>query len=210
MHLRLSRFVALGPERMDAMVAEFRGSDYVDQLAGYPGFAGYMLALDYGNGKLTAMSFWQSREEMGVTDELAEAARVARIAESRPARHPFVDRYEVVIHREMERLAGHLRLSRLEGVSTEALDAIVEAFRQSDYLDQLAALAGFCGYVLAVDRDEGKLTAMSVWETHDALLASDRLAETARDLRVAAARTPHEPIIDRSEIVLAREGLGVR
>ena len=80
---------------------------------------------------------------------------------------------------------------------------MVEEFEGSDYVDQLASLAGFSGYLLAADRENGKVLAMSLWESQDALRASDHAAEAAREGRLAVAGA-HDPIVDRYEIMLER------
>ena len=203
MHLRLSRFVGLAPERADEMVEAFEESDYLDRLGESSGFEGYLLAADRGRGKITAMSFWRTHEDLEASDQVAEAARAMRIAAARPERRPILDRYEVALSRDVGRFEGHLRLSRLADVSPSAQDDIVRAYEESDYLDQLATLPGFGGYLLALDRDAGKVTAMSLWRSAEALRASDGVAEEARELRVAAAGA-HDPIVDRYQIMLER------
>ena len=203
MHLRLSRFVGLAPERADEMVIAFEEGDYLDRLAEAPGFDGYLLAADRGRGKITAMSFWQSADDLAASDGIAEAARALRIAAVRPTRRPVVDRYEVVFNQEIERLEGHLRLSRVADLSPAALEAMVEAFEGSDYVDQLSSHPGFRGYLLAADRENGKVLAMSLWESQDALRASDQAAEEAREGRLAVAGA-HDPIVDRYQIMLER------
>ena len=204
MHLRLSRFVGLAPERADEMVIAFEEGDYLDRLAESPGFDSYLLAADRGRGKITAMSFWQTAEDLAASDGIAEAARALRIAAIRPTRRPIVDRYEVVLERDLERFQGHLRLSRMADLAPAALEAMIGAFEGSDYIDQLASLPGFSGYLLAADHEHGKLTAMSLWESQDAMRASDQVADEARELRLAAAGTAHDPIVDRYQVMLER------
>ena len=204
MHLRLSRFVGLAPERADEMVVAFEESDYLDRLAESAGFDGYLLAADRGRGKITAMSFWRTADDMAASEGVAEAARAMRIAAARPERRPLLDHYEVVLHRGMKRLEGHLRLSRLADLEPDTLEAMVQAFEESDYIDQLEALDGFGGYLLAADRENGKLSAMSLWLSDRELRASDQLAEFARELRSQVAGPAHDPIVDRYEVMLDR------
>lgn len=204
MHLRLSRFVGLAPERADEMVIAFEEGDYLDRLAQRPGFDGYLLAADRGRGKITAMSFWQTEEDLAASDGIAESARALRIAAVRPTRTPVIDRYELVIHRDIEEFSGHLRLSRMADLSPAALEALIGAFERSDYIDQLASHPGYGGYLLAADREHGKLTAASLWESQDAMRASDGLADEARELRQTAADTVHDPIVDRYEVMIER------
>ena len=204
MHLRLSRFVGLAPERADEMVEAFEESDYLDRLAESAGFEGYLLAADRGRGKITAMSFWRSLPDLEASDQVAEAARAMRIAAARPERRPIVDRYEVVLDRGIERFEGYLRLSRLSDLAPRAQEAMIEAFEESDYIDRLEEMSGFRGYLLAADREHGKLTAMSLWESERDRRASDEMADYARELRVAAAESAHDPIVDRYQVMLQR------
>ena len=204
MHLRLSRFVGLAPERADEMVVAFEEGDYLDRLAERPGFDGYLLAADRGRGKITAMSFWHTADDLAASDQVAEAARALRVAAVRPTRRPVVDRYEVVLHQDIQQFQGHLRLSRMADLSPAALEALLGAFEQSDYIDQLSSLPGFSGYLLAADREHGKLTAMSLWKSQGAMRESDQVADEARELRIAAADTAHDPIVDRYEVMLER------
>ena len=203
MHLRLSRFVGLAPERADEMVIAFEEGDYLDRLAEAPGFDGFLLAGDRGRGKITTMSFWLSEEDLAASDGIAEAARALRIAAVRPTRRPVVDRYEVVFNQDILEFEGHLRLSRVADLAPAALEAMVDEFEGSDYVDDLASLPGFSGYLLAADRENGKVLAMSLWESQDALRASDQAAEQARESRLAVAGA-HDPIVDRYEIMLER------
>jgi heme-degrading monooxygenase HmoA len=201
MHLRLSRFVGLAPERADQMVIAFEEGDYLDRLAEAPGFDGYLLAADRGRGKITAMSFWQSAHDLEESDLIAEAARALRIAAVRPTRRPVVDRYEVVLYQDIESFQGHLRLSRVADLAPAALEAMIETFE--GYVDELAKHPGFQGYVVAADRENGKVMAMSLWESQEALRASDHAAEEAREGRLAIAGA-HDPIVDRYRIMLER------
>jgi heme-degrading monooxygenase HmoA len=202
-HLRLSRFVGLAPERADEMVIAFEEGNYLDGLAGAPGFDGYLLAADRGRGKITTMSFWLSEEDLAASNGIAEAAMALRIADIRPARRAVVDRYEVVFNQDILEFEGHLRLSRVADLSPAALEAMVDEFERSDYVEDLASLPGFGGYLLAADRENGKVLAMSLWESEDALRESDHSAEEARESRLAVAGA-RDPVVDRYEIMLER------
>jgi heme-degrading monooxygenase HmoA len=201
MHLRLSRFVGLAPERADQMVIAFEEGDYLDRLAEAPGFEGYLLAADRGRGKITAMSFWQSAQDLDESDLIAEAARALRIAAVRPTRRPVVDRYEVVLYQDIASFQGHLRLSRVADIAPAALEAMIETF--GGYVEELSAHPGYEGYVVAADREHGKVMAMSLWQSQEALRASDHAAEEAREGRLAIAGA-HDPIVDRYRIMLER------
>ena len=173
MHLRLSRFVGLAPERADEMVLAFEESDYLDRLSESPGFDGYLLGADRGRGKIAAMSFWHTQEDLEGSDQIAEAARAMRLAAARPERRAVLDRYEVVMHRDIETLRGAPAPLAARRRPASALDAMVDAFQESDYVDELASLQGYGGYLL--------VAIASTESNHgDELLA---IARPARDKR---------------------------
>ena len=97
-----------------------------------------------------------------------------------------------------------LRLSRTAGLTPGRLEEMIDEF--DDRIEEygLADAPGSRGYVVAVDREEGKLTTISLWETREDLLASDRTAAAARAERLEKAGPPREPIVDRFEVVLQK------
>lgn len=207
MHVRLSRFTGLAPNRFEEVVAAYEESDYLDRLSALEGFAGYVLAGGVGatdQGKLTAMSLWRTRDDLDASDELADAARGLRIASARPARPPIVRRYEVLLHRGLGPSAPHLRLSRVSGIAPGAVDAMVEAYEGGRYLDELAEAPDFGGYLLLASEGRDEVTAVSSWTSRAGLLSTDHIADAARAARLQAARTGDEPIVDRYEVLLQR------
>lgn len=212
MNVRLSRITGLTIERLEDVVAAFEDSDYVEQLSGLDGFAGYVLArgLAAGGGsngdvgKIIAMSFWRSSAALEASDDLASSARALRATAARPSRPPLVDRAELVLYRGTT-VAPFLRLSRLPGLEPGVGEAVIDAYRRSDYLDQLSELPGFGGYLLIADPERQNMTAVSSWTSRHDLTRSDRLADSARALRADAAQLPADPIVDRYEVVLQRQ-----
>lgn len=102
MWLRLSRTAGLTPNRLEEMIEDF--AERVDEsgLADTRGYRGYLVAADRKAGKLTAISLWETREDLEASDRAADEARAARIEKGEPARDPIVDRYEVVLQRELQ------------------------------------------------------------------------------------------------------------
>lgn len=95
----------------------------------------------------------------------------------------------------------HVRLSRIADLPVNRVDEIVEGFRTGRYpRGDLPSIQGFVGYAAAVDREHGRVCAMSVWEDAVALRTSRKAAEATRDA-VAA-----EPLIDEYEIAEWRVG----
>jgi heme-degrading monooxygenase HmoA len=82
---------------------------------------------------------------------------------------------------------------QLEEGARQARDQILPAVRQ---------LAGFKGMYLLADRGSGKALAITLWESEEALRASE---EAANRLRQDSARSMGEEIraVDRYEVVIA-------
>ena len=204
MHLRLSRFVGLAPERADEMVIAFEEGDYLDRLAEAPGFDGYLLAADRGRGKITAMSFWQSAEDLAASDRDRRSGPGAQDRRG-PARRE--GRSSTATRSSSTRTSSSSRATCASRGSPTSPPRRWRrwstTFEGSDYVDELASLPGFSGYLLAADREHGKVLAMSLWESQDALRASDQAAEEARERRLAVAGA-HDPIVDRYQIMLER------
>ena len=99
----------------------------------------------------------------------------------------------------------YARLSRFAGLPPERIEGTIREF-QEGVLSQLEQLDGYGGVQVMVDRAEGKAAAITYWETLDSLRASDRLADKARDAAMASGQPSREPIVDRYEVVLQKDG----
>jgi hypothetical protein len=102
MWLRLSRTAGLTPHRLEEMVEEFEKGIEDVGLLDAPGQRGYIVGVDRAEGKLTAISLWETREDLEASDRAAAEARRARTERARVRRDPIVDRYEVVIQRQLQ------------------------------------------------------------------------------------------------------------
>lgn len=101
MHVRLSRFAGLPPERIHEMIEDFERGDYIADLEQSEGFRGFLVGVDHQAGKITAISLWETKRDLEASDRIAGRARDARIEQAQPAREPIVDRYEVVLERRV-------------------------------------------------------------------------------------------------------------
>jgi heme-degrading monooxygenase HmoA len=98
MHARLARYGGLPPERIEKAIADFEGEE-LRALEQMQGFEGIMLAVDWKAGRVCAISYWATHEDMKASDELAAQARARAEATVQPSREPIVDRYEVVLRK---------------------------------------------------------------------------------------------------------------
>jgi heme-degrading monooxygenase HmoA len=125
-----------------------------------------------------------------------------RLADAKPARHPFVGRFAVAVRRGEPGEQRHIRVSRLSGLAPEAVSALVVAYDETDYLDHLAEQPGFAGYLVLTA--EGEVLAMSFWTSQEDRGASDEMAAAARALRIEATKPADEPVVERYEVALLR------
>jgi hypothetical protein len=98
MHARLTRFVGLGPERIEATIQEFEERS-LPQLEQQAGFQGITVGVNHRSGQAVAIALWESEGHMMQSEELAGEAREQAVATGGPDRPPIVDHFEVLIHR---------------------------------------------------------------------------------------------------------------
>jgi heme-degrading monooxygenase HmoA len=94
----------------------------------------------------------------------------------------------------------HARLSYIEG-SVDSIDAGVKSFREQ-VVPGVRDNGGKAAYLL-LDRQTGKALAVTLWETQEALRASEELANA---LRAQAAEEMHAmsaPRVERYEVVVS-------
>jgi hypothetical protein len=100
MHARLSRFAGLDPERIDATVRQFE-EEQLPRLEQAAGFRGITVGVNHRSGQAVALALWETEADMRESERIAEEAREQAVATAGPARTPIVDKYEVVLHREV-------------------------------------------------------------------------------------------------------------
>ena len=103
MHARLSRFAGLDPERIDETLRQFK-QESLDELAQQPGFHGVTVCVNHKSGQAAVISLWDSERDMHQSEELALQAREQAVATAGPSRAPIVDHYEVLLHKEREKV----------------------------------------------------------------------------------------------------------
>jgi hypothetical protein len=73
----------------------------------------------------------------------------------------------------------HARLTTLEGVASDKMDEATRHIREQT-LPQLQQLDGFEGFIAVRDRENGRLRGLALWESEDALRATDEAAARIR------------------------------
>jgi heme-degrading monooxygenase HmoA len=100
----------------------------------------------------------------------------------------------------------YARMSRIAGLPPERIDEAKQYFEQAE-LPALEQQDGFKGVVVMVDRDDGRATAITFWESLDNLKASDKVADQARasTMEQASSVDPsREPVVERYEVLIQK------
>jgi heme-degrading monooxygenase HmoA len=98
MHVRLSRFAGLDPERIEETTRQFE-DESLDALAQQPGFRGITVGVNRRSGKAVAVTMWETEADMRESEKVADTAREQAVATAKPEREPIVDDYEVIVNR---------------------------------------------------------------------------------------------------------------
>jgi heme-degrading monooxygenase HmoA len=93
----------------------------------------------------------------------------------------------------------HARMTRLQA-SPDRLDEMARQF-QEQTVPLLEGLDGFRGYLLLGDRAAGPALAVTLWESEEAMRASEEAVQQARRDAAQAAGATGEPTVERFEVV---------
>jgi hypothetical protein len=98
MHVRLSRFAGLDPDRIDETLRRFE-QDELPKLNQQQGFGGITVGVNRSTGQAVAVVLWDTEAAMRDSEKLAAEVRERAVATAKPSREPIVDHYEVVLRR---------------------------------------------------------------------------------------------------------------
>ena len=100
MYARMSRIAGLPPERIE-QAREYFERQELPALEQQGGYQGVLVMVDRGDGRATAITFWETLDDLKASDRAADQARGATMeqASSEPSREPVVERYEVLIQK---------------------------------------------------------------------------------------------------------------
>ena len=196
MHARVAAFENRDMSRSDEFVELVR--DRQGSGAEIPDALGMYLLVDRSAGAMLGISIFESEdairaaeptfERMG--DEVPEALRGRRVS---------VDIYEVAIH-EVAEGAKAARISSFAGDPARVDEALRHAVQE--VLPDARMLDGWKGIVMLVDRMTGSERTITLWESREALQASETAAE---ELRTRAAAEAGQEIVsvERFDVPLA-------
>jgi heme-degrading monooxygenase HmoA len=198
MHARVAAFENVDTSVVDDLLGRVRQNIDASRM---PDAQGGLMLLDLDERKSLGITFFESEQKIRAAEP--EFERMGdEIPEAQRGRRTSVDIYEVAIAEGGEG-ARAARVSVLEG-SPESLDEGTR-YAQDQILPQVRQLSGFKGVVSLVDRERGRTKLITLWESDEALRASE---EQANQLRQRAAEGAASRVVgvERYEVALAELG----
>lgn len=174
MWVRVATFEGADREKIDKLMAEQMSSG---EMVPPDGMTSALILDEEGARKRKFFAFFDSREAV----EAAEAGfdrQGDTIPEEVRGKRTSVHYYEVVIYDGDVDAAKAARVSLLEGPS-EAIDAGMDKTR-SDTLPKVRAINGNVGAIGLADRDNGRVSIITLWDSRDSMRASAREADQLR------------------------------
>jgi heme-degrading monooxygenase HmoA len=195
---------------MYARVASFEGRDtsLTDELvrrvrdrgpSSVPDAKGFLGLFDRERGTSLGITFFESQEALRNSEQAFEDMAQHFPPEMRGSR-TSVEVYEVVIHDGSGEGASAARVSSLEGPPDRVDEGIRKA--REETLPKVRELRGTKGALALADRGSGRVKFITLWESEEALRASE---EQANRLREQAAQSGGQQIarVDRYEVAIA-------
>jgi heme-degrading monooxygenase HmoA len=94
---------------------------------------------------------------------------------------------------------------RSHGLPPDRMQSVVDRYREED-LPRIESASGFVGLALGAHADTGSVGAVTFWESEQAMLASDKLSEEARERARPFHQAQDPMLVDHFEVVLLRQG----
>lgn len=194
MHARIATFEGGRPEDIEK-VKKHIPETFIPQLRALKGNAGMIQLADRDSGKGLSIVLFENEEALAAGDRELDA--LSPPDDLTGMRRTSVEKYEVALH-DLSGEPKAARLSRLEGPA----DRIDEGFRYAEetILPRARSVDGWSGIFGLADRQTGKLILITLWESTEALRASE---EEANRLRQESADTMGHRIagVERYEVL---------
>jgi len=174
MWVRVATFEGGDTGKLDKLMQERMSSGELNQPAG---MSSALVLDDTSAKKRKFCAFFDSRDTL----EAAEAGfdqMGDTIPEEIRGKRTTVHYYEVVIYDGTVESAKAARVSLLEG-SPDAIDAGVEK-TLAETLPKVRGIAGNVGAIGLADRDSGRVSIITLWDSSGAMLASTEEADRLR------------------------------
>jgi heme-degrading monooxygenase HmoA len=196
MHARTAAFENRDMSRTDELVRLVRDR----QASGeeIPGALGMYMLVDRAAGAMLGISIFESEDAIRAAEPLFERMG-DEVPEEIRGKRVSVDVYEVAIH-EVSEGAAAARISTFTGEPAKIDKGLRHAVQ--DVLPDARSIDGWKGIVMLVDRQTGSERTITLWESREALEASEA---AATQLRARAAEEAEQRIVsvERFEVPLA-------
>jgi len=174
MWVRVATFEGGDTEKLDELMGERMSSG---EMPPPEGMSSVLILDDKGAKKRKFLAFFDNRDAL----EAAEAGfdqQGDTIPEEIRGKRTSVHYYDVVIYDGSVEAAKAARVSLLEG-SPEAIDAGLDKTRD-DTLPKVRAISGNVGAIGLADRDTGRTSMITLWDSGDSMQASAQEADQLR------------------------------
>ena len=196
MHARIAAFENPNMSRFDDLVGLVRDRESTGRA--FPDALGMYMLVDRAAGTSLGISIFEDEaavrraepafEKMG--DDIPESLRGKRLS---------VDTYEVAIH-EVSDDVHAARVTAFAGDPAQVEQSLRHAVEET--LPELRTIDGWQGIIVAVDRASGAEKVITLWESEDAMLASESQAKQLRTTVAESARQKIESV-QRFDVPLA-------
>ena len=171
MFLRATR-IQTPPDKVGAAIENFE-TNIVKGLRSAPGNQGAVLLVDRQSGAALGVTYWESAKALAASEQTGIQSRTQAVQNVSGARIVNVERAELMI---MDRAGApksgtFARLVTANG-DPEKLDAAIVQIR-NHVLPLLKTLQGYRAAIASVDRQTGRLSVSTVWESRADLEASE-------------------------------------
>jgi hypothetical protein len=174
MWVRVATFEGGDTQKLDKLMEERMSSG---EMPPPEGMSGVLILDDKDAKKRKFLAFFESRDAL----ESAETGfdrQGDTIPEEIRGRRTSVHSYEVVIYDGELEAAKAARVSLLEG-SPESIDAGFDKAR-GETLPKVRAISGNVGAIGLADRDNGRTSMITLWDSPDSMRASEQEADQLR------------------------------
>jgi heme-degrading monooxygenase HmoA len=195
MHVRIARFEGATAEQAE-IGRRLAREEFLPQMQQMTGYAGAGILADAGAGTALNLVFFDTEEALGNGDR--ELNSMTPPDEFSGIRRTSVEQYEVAFRE----IGGGPAAARVTLLSAP-VDRIDEHIRtaKDEILPRASALDGWQGVILGVDRTTGDGIIVTLWESTEALQASEGATNKLRQ-ETADATGGTIVSVERFEVVL--------
>ena len=203
MWVRVATFEGGDTEKLQKLSEQRMSSG---EMAPPEGMNHVLLLADPDKNRRLFVTFFDSRDEIAAAESEFEKMG-DELSEDIRGRRTGVEYQEVVIFDGDIDRAKAARVSSLEG-SPEAIDEGLDKTRD-DTLPKVRQLDGNVGAIGLADRNTGRVTMITLWDSAESLRASEQQADQLRE-QTAEMGGQRIASVDRYDVAMSRQVSGAR